>query len=179
MNLTKRGKWLTGVAVAITAWVAFGPKDPDPVEPSRASASAAARTATAHPSGATTVPVARSFLMLAHRVVAETASGSLFAAHSWYVPPPPPPPPPPVVEAAPAPPPKPVAPPLPFTYMGSYAPKGAVPVFFLTQGDRVYDVHVGDTIDSIYTVDEFTNGRLVFTYKPLNEKQQLTIGAAQ
>jgi hypothetical protein len=71
-----------------------------------------------------------------------------------------------------------MAPPLPFTYMGSYAPTGAKPVFFLTQGDRVYDVHVGDTLDDTYTVDAFTNGALVFTYKPLNQQQQLTTGGA-
>jgi len=59
----------------------------------------------------------------------------------------------------PEPPPKPVAPPLPFTYMGSYAPNGAKPVFFLTQGDRVYDVHIGDTLDGTYSVDAFNNGR--------------------
>jgi hypothetical protein len=75
-------------------------------------------------------------------------------------------------------PPKPVAPPLPFTYMGSYAPNGAKPVFFLTQGDRVYDVHIGDTLDGTYSVDAFNNGTLVFTYKPLNQQQQLTTGGA-
>ena len=78
----------------------------------------------------------------------------------------------------PEPPPKPVAPPLPFTYMGSYAPNGAKPVFFLTQGDRVYDVHIGDTLDGTYSVDAFNNGALVFTYKPLNQQQQLTTGGA-
>jgi len=31
---------------------------------------------------------------------------------------------------------------------GHYAPSGAKPVFFLTQGDRVYDVHIGDTLDN-------------------------------
>jgi hypothetical protein len=89
-----------------------------------------------------------------------------------------PPPPPPAPEVKPEPPPKPVAPPLPFTYMGSYAPNGAKPVFFLTQGDRVYDVHIGDTLDGTYSVDAFNNGALVFTYKPLNQQQQLTTGGA-
>src|SRR5437879_5975045 len=104
--------------------------------------------------------------------------GALFATHSWYVPPPPPPP-PPTVAAEPVEPAKPVAPPLPFTYMGSYAPNGANPVFFLTQGDRVYDVHVGDTLEGgTYSVDAFTNGALIFTYKPLNQQQQLITGGA-
>jgi hypothetical protein len=173
MNLSKRGKWLTGIAALIAAYVAFGPKDSDSVEPARATAAAPAHA----PRAATTLsaPVARSLLALAHRVVDQTAAGALFATHSWYVAPPPPPPAP---EVTPEPPPKPVAPPLPFTYMGSYAPNGAKPVFFLTQGDRVYDVHIGDTLDGTYSVDAFNNGALVFTYKPLNQQQQLTTGGA-
>jgi hypothetical protein len=131
---------------------------------------------TAHPAAATAgVPVTQSLLALAHRVADPTAAGSLFAAHSWYVPPPPPPPP---VASAPVPPPKPVAPPLPFTYMGSYTPNGSPAVFFLTTGEKVYDVHLGDTIDNTYTVDAFANGQLVFTYKPLNQQQQLSTGGA-
>jgi hypothetical protein len=173
MNLSKRGKWLTGIAALIAAYVAFGPKDSDSVEPARATAAAPAHA----PRAATTLtaPVARSLLALAHRVVDPTAAGALFATHSWYVAPPPPPPAP---EVKPEPPPKPVAPPLPFTYMGSYAPNGAKPVFFLTHGDRVYDVHIGDTLDGTYSVDAFNNGALVFTYKPLNQQQQLTTGGA-
>jgi len=174
LNLSKRGKWLTGIAALIAAYVAFGPKDSDSVEPARAAARPAAHTAHAVTS-TVSVPVARSLLALAHRVVDPTAAGALFATHSWFVAPPPPPPAP---EVKPEPPPKPVAPPLPFTYMGSYAPSGAKPVFFLTQGDRVYDVHIGDTLDNTYTVDAFTNGALVFTYKPLNQQQQLMTGGA-
>ncbi len=173
MNLSKRSKWLTGIAALIAAYVAFGPKDSDSVEPAKAAARPAAHTAHAVTS-TLSVPVARSLLALAHRVVDPTAAGALFATHSWFVAPPPPPAP----EVKPEPPPKPVAPPLPFTYMGSYAPSGAKPVFFLTQGDRVYDVHIGDTLDNTYTVDAFTNGALIFTYKPLNQQQQLTTGGA-
>jgi len=174
LNLSKRGKWLTGIAALIAAYVAFGPKDSDSVEPAKAAARPAAHTTHAVTS-TVSVPVARSLLALAHRVVDPTAAGALFATHSWFVAPPPPPPAP---EVKPEPPPKPVAPPLPFTYMGSYAPNGAKPVFFLTQGDRVYDVHIADTLDNTYTVDAFTNGALVFTYKPLNQQQQLMTGGA-
>jgi hypothetical protein len=175
VNLTRRSKWLIGGAALIAAWVAFGPKDPDAVEPARASVGSAPKAA--RPStAAAAVPVSQSLLQLAHRVADQTAASSLFAAHSWYVPPPPPPPAP--VVTAPAAPPKPVAPPLPFTYMGSYTPNGSPAVFFLTTGEKVYDVHVGDTIDNTYTVDSFSNGQLVFTYKPLNQQQQLSTGGA-
>ena len=109
-------------------------------------------------------------------MVAATAAEALFAPHSWYVAPPPPPT--AALEAAKeAVPAKPVAPPLPYAYMGSYAQDGAGPVFFLTRGDRVYDVHIGDILDGTYSVDAFANGQLTLTYKPLNQQQQLTTGA--
>jgi len=173
VTLTKRSKLLTGIAALIAAYVIFGPKDSDSVAPARSAAASPVHAV--HAPGSVSQPVARSLLALAHRVVDQAAAGSLFATHSWYVAPPPPPV---TVVEAPAPPPKPTAPPLPFTYMGSYAPNGSKPVFFLTQGDRVYDVHIGDTLDNTYTVDAFNNGALTFTYKPLNQQQQLTTGGA-
>jgi hypothetical protein len=59
--------------------------------------------------------------------------------------------------------------------MGSYTPDGAAPVFFLTRGDRVYNVKIGDTLDNTYLVDSLSNGQLVLTYKPLDIKQQLAV----
>jgi hypothetical protein len=73
----------------------------------------------------------------------------------------------------------PVAPPLPFAYMGTYASDGSEPVFFLTQADRVYSVKVGDTLNDTYSIDSLTNGQLVMTYKPLKIQQQLSVGSAQ
>jgi hypothetical protein len=63
--------------------------------------------------------------------------------------------------------------------MGTYSPDGSKPVYFLTQGDRVFNVRVGDTLDDTYTIDSFANGQLVLTYKPLNIKQQLSAGGSQ
>jgi hypothetical protein len=112
------------------------------------------------------------FVRLAHRVTESKAAEALFHTQSWYVAPPPPPP-APVVHTVPPPP---TAPPLPFTVMGSYAHPGDATVYFLTRGDRVFDVHVGDTIDGIYSVDGAADGQLKLTYKPLNIQQTLTIG---
>jgi hypothetical protein len=178
MNLTKRTKWLTCGAALVAAWVAFGPRDPDAVEPARAESSPSAHTA--RPAAAAPAPLSmtRSVLALTHRVVDQTTAASLFAAHSWYVPPPPAPTPAPV-DSTPAPPPRPVAPPLPYQYIGSYTPEGQATVFFLSNGDRVYDVHVGDTLDNTYSIDSYSNGQLVFTYKPLNIQQQLIAGVGQ
>ena len=171
MNLTRRGKWLIGSAALIAAWVAFGPKEPDAVEPARAATTSAHAVRPA--AAATAVPMTHSLLQVAHRVADATASGSLFAAHSWYVPPPPPPPAP--VVAAPEAPPKPVAPPLPYKLIGSYTPAGEKTVFFLSAGEKVYDVHLGETLENTYSVDSYNNGQLVLTYKPLNQQQQLQL----
>ena len=178
MNLTKRSKWLTGIAAVVIAYVAFGPKDPQAVEPSRTPAAATTvRSAQAGSGAVSSVPVAHTLLALAHRVVEQTSAGALFASHSWYVPPPPPPP--PVVDTTPAPPPKPTAPPLPYQYIGSYTPDGQAPVFFLSKGDRVFDVHVGDTLEGTYSVDGFDKSQIQLTYKPLNIQQQLIVGSSQ
>jgi hypothetical protein len=63
--------------------------------------------------------------------------------------------------------------------MGSYAHPGDATVYFLTRGDRVFDVHVGDTIDGTYSVDGAANGQLQLTYKPLNIQQTLPLGDSQ
>ena len=109
---------------------------------------------------------------IAHRTVDASRAGELFAPKSWYSPPPPPPPPAPVPLAAPT------APPLPYTFVGSYTDGNGTTVYFVTREDRVYDVKPGDVLDQIYSVGAVENGQLVFTYKPLNVRQLLPIGAA-
>ena len=177
MTLTTRSKWLTGVAAAVAAWVFFGPKDSDSVEVTGGSTHPAAHVSRAT-AGVTAAPTAsHSPHTVGERVADAAAAGSLFAAHSWYVAPPPPPP---VVDSTPAPPPKPTAPPLPFKLIGSYTRDGEKTVFFLSAGDKVHDVHIGDTVDNTYSIDSYSNGQLVLTYKPLNQQQQLQLtGAGQ
>ena len=44
----------------------------------------------------------------------------------------------------------PTAPPLPYTFIGSFAPDGQPPVFFLAHGDRVIDARVGsDNLNAV------------------------------
>ena len=71
----------------------------------------------------------------------------------------------------------PTAPPLPFTFLGSFTDANNETVYFLTRDDRVYDVKPGDVIDSIYSVAAVENGQLVILYKPLDTRQTLAIGA--
>jgi hypothetical protein len=108
-------------------------------------------------------------LALPKREAGAHHAGNLFVAHSWYVAPPAPPP-------QPEPPaPAPTAPPLPFVYVGSFQQGGAT-VYFITRGDRTYDVKIGDVIDETYSVDGVETDQLRFTYLPLKEHQTLPLG---
>jgi hypothetical protein len=180
MQITLRARILIAAAIATTAYVIAGPSE-EPVAGTTRESEPATRVRHAPAKHSQHLDTSRILALLAHRVTADTPSGSLFASHSWYTPPPPPPPAPaPVLtqaqEAALR---APVAPPLPFAFMGSYSRAGAEPVYFLTKGDRIYDVKVGDVLDDTYSLDSFSNGQLVLTYKPLQIQQQLTIGSAQ
>jgi hypothetical protein len=181
MKTALRTKILVGVALAITGYVGLSSNDPQTVETARKEDS----TPRVHSQPArekSRTGAARALVSLAQRVAGGESVQALFAAHSWYVPPPPPPPAPPAPVlsaeqlAALQ---RPVAPPLPFTFIGSYVTDGGIPVFFLTHGDRVYNVRVGDMVDDTYKVDSFTNGQLLMTYKPLNVQQQLSVGGSQ
>ena len=180
MVLTKRFKVLIAVAVAVGVYILASSPDQtttlvaapaDRAERQAPSAPTAARSA-AYPAAA---DGGNALTRLAHRVAESKAVEALFHPQSWYIAPPPPPPAPVVVVA----PPPPTAPPMPFTVMGSYTRPGDATVYFLTRGDRVFDVHVGDTIDNTYSVDGAANGVLTLTYKPLNIQQTLPIGGSQ
>jgi hypothetical protein len=168
-----RAKILIGVALGCTGYVVMAPDTSQTIEPVHSpSASPATHVARAAPSGQTS-PIMNASFRLSDRIVKGTTVASLFSAQSWYVAPPPPPPAPVVAQA----PPVPTAPPLPFAFMGSYRPEGAVPTYFLTAGDRVYDVKIGDTLDNnTYSVDGVRSGQLLLTYMPLKIQQSLAVG---
>jgi hypothetical protein len=181
MVLTTRLKLLSAAAAAVLVYVlATGPDTPtssvDAVQPQgertgRAPAAAASRNVTSNGSSDVGGLLAR----LAHRVTDGKAASALFNTQSWHLAPPPPPPPAAVV----VPPPPPTAPPLPFSVMGSYARPGDATTYFLTRGERVFDVRVGDTIDNTYSVDSASESQLLLTYKPLNIQQALILGGSQ
>lgn len=184
MVLTTRFKVLTAVAAAIGVYVLTSSGPDASTSGNDASSHAHARTgnagggalASSRPRNvsSTSGPDASTLLArLSRRVTDGKAAPALFHPQSWYVAPPPPPP---AAYVAPAPPPAPTAPPLPFNVMGSYARPGDVAVYFLTRGDRVFDVRVGDTIDHMYSVDGAANGQLQLTYLPLKIQQTLPIG---
>lgn len=96
------------------------------------------------------------------------ASGeAVFGSQNWN----PPPPPPPRASAEPAP----VAPPLPFTYLGKAAADGAWEVF-LSRGNQTYVVRAQAIIDGQYRVETIAPPLMTITYLPLKQIQQLNIG---
>jgi hypothetical protein len=172
-----RVKALIGLAALIAAWVVLTPAPDEeaavvPVAEHAPAVRAAVGAAAKQPAAATRTAAAAGG---GRRSVKAQAPEALFAAHTWHVEPPPPPPQPVVVEAPPPPPP-PSAPPLPFTFMGSYLRRGEGVIYFLSREDRVYDVHVGEAIDDTYRLDGVKDGKLVFTYRPLRQQQTLPIG---
>lgn len=106
------------------------------------------------------------------------SKGNAFAVRNWQKPPPPAP----VVAPPPPPPPAaPVAPPLPFSFVGLMEKGGARPQAFLAKGDSLLVVGVGDVIDNnTYRVDSLAPQQIVLTYLPLNTVQTLhTTGGAK
>lgn len=169
-KITLRAKVLIAVAIGCAGYVVMSPDASQTIEPAR---TVGVGDRAGHQAAAgRNSPVQNAVLRVANRIVKDTAAASLFSAQSWYVAPPAPPPAPVVAEAPAAP----AAPPLPFVFMGSYRPEGAVPTYFLTAGDRVYDVKIGDTLDNTYSVDGVKSGQLLLTYIPLKIQQSLAVG---
>ncbi len=170
-KLTLRAKILIALALGCAGYVVLMP-DTQTIEPTHNTSASPAPHVIRPAPGARKSPVMNAAYRMSERIVQDASAASLFSPHSWYVAPPPPPPPPPV---AAAPPPPPTAPPLPFVFMGSYKTQGAA-TYFLTAGDRVYDVKIGDTLDNTYSVDGVKSGQLMLTYMPLKIQQTLAVG---
>jgi hypothetical protein len=172
-KLTLRTKALVAIALACAGYVVLMPNNSQTIEPTH-NATTAPTPHVIHPApGAHKSSVMNASFRMSDRIVGDTAAASLFSPHSWFVAPPPPPPAPP---APYQPPPPPTAPPLPFAFMGSYKSEGGGSTYFLTAGDRVYDVKVGDTLDNTYSVDGVKSGQLLLTYMPLKIQQSIAVG---
>jgi hypothetical protein len=105
-----------------------------------------------------------------------SSKGDPFAHLSWL---PPPPPAPPLPTPAPTPLPQvtvPVAPPLPFTFVGMLERSEGKPSAFLAKGEALLIVAAGDTLDNgAYRVESLTATEIVMTYVPLNTQQTLSV----
>ena len=72
--------------------------------------------------------------------------------------------------------PAPVAPPLPFRYVGRVY-VGAGSMVFIKQGAKLLTVKKGDTLDGNYLVESVGPTEVVFLYRPSRTRQTLRIGA--
>lgn len=88
------------------------------------------------------------------------------------------PPPPISTQAVVQPPAKPVAPPLPFKYLGLMADGGQL-IVFVARGDELLSLKQGDVVANQYRVDAATEASVTFVYLPLNERQVLAFGSRQ
>jgi hypothetical protein len=77
------------------------------------------------------------------------------------------------------PPPKPaapVAPPLPFSFVGMVEQGAQKPQAFLSKGDSLFIVAVGDLLENnTYRVDSLDAGKVVLTYMPLSIQQSIDV----
>ena len=108
---------------------------------------------------------------LQRKPIAEKPAHELFGSASWQ---------PPVKPVVAAPPPAPLAPPVPYAFMGRMTPQGRSDIIFLTKGsdDQIYSVTAaGEVLDGIYRVDEVATDHIGLTYLPLNTKQILSFRA--
>lgn len=69
----------------------------------------------------------------------------------------------------------PVAPPLPYLYMGKMIENGVLTIF-LTRDNKPYVAHSGDILDNEYRINAIHPPLMEFTYLPLKQNQALNIG---
>ena len=112
------------------------------------------------------------------RSMAQLNQEDIFNSKSWAIAPPPAPKSRYVSprQALPPPPPPPTAPPLPYQLMGSFQDPGKKLVIYLSRGDKLYSVSVGDIIDNTYQVESINAGQLELLYLPLKMRQILRLG---
>jgi hypothetical protein len=69
-------------------------------------------------------------------------------------------------------------PPFPFKFAGVQRQPSGQTVYFLVKDNKLYTVEVGQTLDSLYSIDGEEGGQLNVTYLPLDRKQTISMGSA-
>lgn len=162
---------LMGMALLAAAGLAaFGDKSPDAEVAEAVERPVPARAPAAQRGAQPKAGAAILRLQPRETLIGKVAAGDgdLFGRQDWTPPPPPPP--------KPAPPPPPVAPPLPFTFIGKSLEEGRWEVYLAT-GERTHIATEGGTLDGAWRVERIAPPLMTLTYLPLNQVQQLNIGA--
>jgi hypothetical protein len=140
-------------------------------QPARQPGLAFAQNPSADSRAAKAVPAER--LDLPERRGLSRTQGELFAA-------PPPPAPKPVAKKAQQPAPvaaAPVAPPVPYRFAGKII-TGSEEEVFVSKGDAVVPVKVGDTLDGMYKVESISAERIEIVYLPLGTRDRIVVSSA-
>jgi hypothetical protein len=168
--LSSRVRWalLLAALAATLAAIAYDPDMPTP-RPARAPAAQLPQVLT--PAGRMPAPFA------------EEADGDPFASHGWTEPTPVGPP---AATAQPAtagasqePPAAPVAPPLPFRYIGKFSDDAGQGVIYLARGERTLIVRPGDTVDGSYRILGADAEHIEFEHLETQTRQTLSIPRAE
>ena len=69
-------------------------------------------------------------------------------------------------------------PPFPFKFAGVQRQSSGQTIYFLIKDNKLYTVEVGQTLDSLYSIDGEEGGQLNVTYLPLDRKQTISMGSA-
>ena len=64
---------------------------------------------------------------------------------------------------------------MPFKFIGQIEDKAAKPAAFITKGDALFVVHVGDVVENTYRVESFNAAHVVVTYLPLQQRQTIEV----
>jgi len=156
------------VTLGLVVWVDRQEQEDGGIELSRPQSAASPRSASGHAAKATdrTLRVSLDWEVLAGREAASTdmkMSADLFKSRSWYVPPP----------KRAVPPPVPVAPAVPFVYLGKMegTPQGTL--LILSASNRMYTIAIGETLDQTWRLEGEDANSVRFTYLPLGLPQTL------
>lgn len=177
--------WIYTPLLGLGLWLAlFGDKTPAGdaavIPPSRTNAPSVSTEPAPQPAttGKPADPTGDTLLTLVPRdalvpapsaIDASTPVRDPFSARSWT-----PPPPPPVAGPAPAP----MAPPLPYTFLGKKQEGDAWEVY-LGRAEQTFIAREGQVLEGNYRVDKVAPPQLHVTYLPLGEVQTLSIGESR
>lgn len=92
----------------------------------------------------------------------------LFAGKTWYVPPPPPPSPAPVAKVVVQEAPRPVAPLVPFKFIGLMREEDGTETAYLAEHGQVIMVKKGDTLNDSYKVNSISPKQVELVYLPMD-----------
>jgi hypothetical protein len=162
MDAKTQKRLLFGVAVLTVIAAVFAPSPEEPVEPSHEKQHLVVNERSSN--GASKTAQVGNLFPVERKEMTEEPSDLFFVDK---------PPPPPAEK-----PPKPVAPPLPYVYMGKMVDETGLTVF-VTRNNKPYVVHSGDILDAQYRVESIKPPLMELTYLPLKEKQVLNIGVVK